>query len=359
MALYLGPNLISGVFTSYHTTTYDTSDANATSADILMGKKAYVNGSLVTGNIPSRTGNDVTTSGATFTIPAGHYASAYTGNINNGALRTPSYSTNNSTAEVTVTYGVSTAGYLATSAPTWTFRPFGNPRTSVVQTYGQTITPSTTGQKSITIPAGYYPNAETVYIAQAAAGGAAQTGTISASSKVYTISTTFTPKGFMMVASNYYFDGDLNLMSLWAFSSSTTASGYYESSTSGSSGSGTYTVVTSDLFGSAFYDPPDSTASDYEPAELTLPGDFTSDMYASVLDPYLVNPASYYVEGSNAWLGDLGWSDYAVYSSGGGSSGSTDAYAVSGCTVSYSSTGITVTVNSSYYCPKMNYVVWG
>lgn len=356
MALYLGPNLIAGVFTSYHTTTYDTSDANATSADILMGKKAYVNGSLVTGNIPSRTGSDVTTSGATFTIPAGHYAAAYTGNINNGALRTPSYSTNNSTAEVTVTYGVSTAGYLATSAPTWTFRPFGNVRASVAQT----VAPSTTGSKTITVPAGYYPNAEVITISQAAAGGAAQTGTISASSKVYTISTTFTPKGFMMVASNYYFDGDSNLMSLWAFSSSTTASGYYESSTSGSSGSGTYTVTTSYLFGSmAYFDPPDSTASDYEPAELVLPGDFTSAMYASVLDPYLTNPASYYIEGSDATLGDLGWSEYAVYSSGGGSSGSTDAYAVSGCTVSYSSTGITVTVNSSYFCPQMNYVVWG
>ena len=355
MALYLGPNLISGVFTTYHTTTYDTSDGNATSADILMGKKAYVNGSLVTGNIPPRTGSDVTISGATFTIPAGHYASAYTGSIANGVLKTPSYSTNNSTAEVTVTYGVDTAGYLATSAPTWKFKPFGNPRASVAQT----VAPSTTGNKTITVPAGYYPNAEVITISKAAAGGAAQTGTISASSKVYTISTSFTPKGFMMISSNYYFDGDLNLMSLWAFNSSTTASGYYETSSGGSSGSGTYTVVTSDLFGSAFYDPPDSTASDYEPAELTLPGDFTSDMYASVLDPYLVNPASYYVEGSDAWLGDLGWSDYAVYSSGGGSSGSTDAYAVSGCTVSYSSTGITVTVNSSYYCPKMNYVVWG
>ena len=53
MALYLGDKLINGVFTTFSTTTLDTSDANATVSDLLLGKTAYVNGSKITGNIPT------------------------------------------------------------------------------------------------------------------------------------------------------------------------------------------------------------------------------------------------------------------------------------------------------------------
>ena len=53
MALYLGDKLVHGVFTAFNTTAFDTSDANATSFDLLLGKTAYVNSNKITGNIPT------------------------------------------------------------------------------------------------------------------------------------------------------------------------------------------------------------------------------------------------------------------------------------------------------------------
>lgn len=348
MALYLGPNLISGVFTSYHTTTYDTSDANATSADILMGKKAYVNGNLVTGNIPSRTGNDVTTSGATFTIPAGHYASAYTGNISNGALRTPSYSTNNSIAEVTITYGVSTAGYLATSTPTWTFRPFGNVRASVVSTYGSTITPSTTGTKTITVPAGYYPTAETITIAKATGGMQVATGTISASNTTTISGLGFTPKGIMMIYdSTPFIDSDLNAYTFYAINT-TSGTGRYSTQSGTSSGGG-----------GTFDDPPISwiipAYSAYD----------TSYLYLGDVRLSVVFELGW---GYTGLVSDEGVSAYTLYdwayegfdSGGSSSSGKIAGFGTFSGTVSFASGSVTITIGSSYWVGgNWTYVCWG
>lgn len=54
-------------------TSLDTSDANATAADILTGKTAYVNGSKVTGSIPSVEAATITPGTLNQTINAGQY----------------------------------------------------------------------------------------------------------------------------------------------------------------------------------------------------------------------------------------------------------------------------------------------
>lgn len=53
----------------------DTSDASLNDGGkLLSGETAYAGGVKITGTIPSKTSSDLTASGATVTVPAGHYA---------------------------------------------------------------------------------------------------------------------------------------------------------------------------------------------------------------------------------------------------------------------------------------------
>ena len=55
---------------------YDTSNANATAADILSGKTAFNSSGSVSGSIPTKTSSDLTANNLTVTVPSGYYASA-------------------------------------------------------------------------------------------------------------------------------------------------------------------------------------------------------------------------------------------------------------------------------------------
>lgn len=140
----------------------DTSDASLDSgAKLLNGETAYANGVLVTGTIPSKSSSDLTASGATVTVPAGHYASQATKSVASGSATAPasitgtsatvSTGTNTLTLQktVSVTPTVS-AGYVSSGTA-------GNSTVkltaSVTTKSTATITPSTTNQ---TIASGTY-----------------------------------------------------------------------------------------------------------------------------------------------------------------------------------------------------------
>lgn len=101
---------------------YDTDSGDATSAQILDGKKAWVKGSEVTGNIATKTGTDLTVSGKTVTAPAGYYASNASKAVADGAA-TPTTTITGTvigdtasayTVEAVPKATVGTAGYIST-----------------------------------------------------------------------------------------------------------------------------------------------------------------------------------------------------------------------------------------------------
>lgn len=141
---------------------YDTSDATLSSGgQMLSGKTAYANGTKFTGTIPSKTGTDITVSGDTVTVPAGHYASQQEKAVAAGSATAPAsisgtsatLSTGTNTLTLSKTISVTptvSAGYVASGTA-------GNSAVSLTASVttkaAATITPGTSAQ---TIAAGTY-----------------------------------------------------------------------------------------------------------------------------------------------------------------------------------------------------------
>lgn len=89
----------------------DTSDATATSSDILAGETAYVDGLKITGTIPTKTASDLIAAGPVVTVPEGYYANTVEKSISTVTQAIPSVSIDDS-GLITATAAQS-AGYVS------------------------------------------------------------------------------------------------------------------------------------------------------------------------------------------------------------------------------------------------------
>ena len=121
----------------------DTSDATATAGDVLNGKTFYANGIKVTGNIPTKTESNLTSSGATVTVPAGYYPSQVRKSVATATQATPSISVD-STGKITAS-ATQSAGYVSSGTKSATKQ--------LTTQAAQTITPGTSNK---TIASGRY-----------------------------------------------------------------------------------------------------------------------------------------------------------------------------------------------------------
>lgn len=125
----------------------DTDSGDAVSGDIRNGKKVWVDGNEVTGNIPEKGASDVTVSGKTVTIPVGIYdeqvqksvadgVPSVSGSISGDEIGT---TTSDYPVEFTPTLNMTTPGYVSGTVS-------GQKQTKYIQVEDKTVTPKTTAQ---------------------------------------------------------------------------------------------------------------------------------------------------------------------------------------------------------------------
>lgn len=140
----------------------DTADATLSGGgQMLDGVTAYSDGTKYTGTIASKSGSDLTASGATVTVPAGYYPAQATKSVTSGSAKAPttisgtSASVSTDTNTLTLTKSVSvtpvvTTGYVSSGTATSSSVSL---TASVTTKAAATITPGTSNQ---TIASGTY-----------------------------------------------------------------------------------------------------------------------------------------------------------------------------------------------------------
>jgi hypothetical protein len=399
-------NIKTGITIAGVTGTYTKVDSNAAAAaNIETGKIAFVNGSQITGNLP----NNVTTltfsaatnntSSSAIAIQSKH-SSKFICNANTNMTTSVPYAnivsaigltaakiadgenvlgvTGTYTEEPTATAAKATeilngkyayvngARLKGSLALTADVLKYNTVLAGITGTFTQEA--ASTAAAATDIRSGKYAYVNGARIPGSLVPKQVSMGEVSDSSQKYTLSTNFTPTGFMMVAKTLYFDSDDDIFYIYALDSTTcTAKAVYwdnsvdEQTTTVS----TDYVELSDVFHSAvFKDAGSIFAYNEEPGGILYSiSNYSDNDLVSVLDTHLDYYASNYTDGgdSTLTLWDTGLWDYADTETVTETTyvGIEPDVMSPTCTVTYSSTGAVVTVPSGYYCPTMAYVVWG
>lgn len=401
------PTIISNIQTGIDTT-LPVNEA-AAAGDIVSGKKAFVNETLVTGTLAARTSltfSSVTNATSAVTVKGKHTA-RFIGNANTDisisvpytnlasaiGLTAAKIAKGQTIAGISGTFSTPSSGTAITSGSVLSgYTGFVNG----VEVKGNIVTRDNTstnlgsGGGTVTLLSGYYPNEHTV---TATAGLQVQTGTVSETDNVYSISTTFKPKGFAMFSDNISESVTRDyVFCLFDLAGTGTVTGYsthsykehlYQNllSTLGNiDTSANSAKVSNYIYNHDASDKP----SDVHFNPFMILDNILDQEKVSMLELGLSNPNSLIVDvyGSTYLLWD------ALYEAGilDGESAYTDEYTSTNdatfttTTVVYSNTGATVSVPTTIthtstleideveqtitftreaYCNKMNYIIWG
>jgi hypothetical protein len=122
---------------------YDTDSGDAAAGDMRAGKKAWVDGAEITGNVAVKSGANLTVSGKTVTVPAGIYDSQAQKSVADGSATPSATVTGDELGDTSSSYPISitpkatvgTAGYISSISD-------GSVITKYIQTESKNVTPS-------------------------------------------------------------------------------------------------------------------------------------------------------------------------------------------------------------------------
>lgn len=124
----------------------DTDSGDAAASDLRSGKKAWVDGSEVTGNVPARAASDVTVNGKSMTLPAGIYDEAVTKSVADGTVTPGAAVTGDEIGDTVSDYPVEVTPSATVGAGYVSGNKSGTKVTKYIQVEEKSATPSDSAQ---------------------------------------------------------------------------------------------------------------------------------------------------------------------------------------------------------------------
>lgn len=131
---------------SGHAKFVDTDSGDAAASDLRSGRKAWVDGSEVVGNVPTRSAPDVSVNGKSVTMPAGMYDESVTKNVADGSVTPSAAVTGDEIGEAVSEYPVEVTPSASVSAGYVSGDKFGAKVTMYIQVEEKVATPADSAQ---------------------------------------------------------------------------------------------------------------------------------------------------------------------------------------------------------------------